>query len=90
MPDLSPRTRKKCLKSLYRMCGRHALLPRTLEVPICYDRIGVALYRGGSADVWEGEHRGRAVAVKVLRTYSNSDSQKVVGVGCGLRSFPIR
>ena len=78
MPDLSPRTRKKCLKSLYRTCGRHALLPRVLKIPVCYG--GVALYRGGFADVWKGEHCGRDVAVKVIRTYSNSDLQKIIGV----------
>ena len=63
------------------MCGHHALLPGTLKIPVCYDRAGVALYRGGFADVWKGEHSGQDVAVKVLRTYSNSDLQKIIGVG---------
>ena len=70
------------------MCGRHALLPRTLKISTCYDRTGVASYRGGFADVWKGEHRGRDVAVKVLRTYLNSDLQKIIGVGCGPCLFP--
>jgi hypothetical protein len=86
-PDLSPRTRKKCLKSLYRTCGRHALLPRTLEIPICYDRTGVAFYRGGFGDVWKGRHCGRDVAVKVIKTYSNSDLQKIIGVSRWLYSL---
>jgi hypothetical protein len=80
MPELSSETRKKCLKSLYRTCGRHALLPRALKIPMCYDRTGVALYRGGFADVWKGQHRSQDVAVKVIRTYSNDGLQKVVGV----------
>jgi hypothetical protein len=80
MLELSPQIRKKCLKSLYRTCGRRALLPRTLKIPICYDRTGVASYRGGFADVWKGMHCGRAVAVKVVRTYSNDDLQKIIGV----------
>jgi hypothetical protein len=80
MPELPPRIRKKCLKSLYRTCGRHALLPRTLKIPACYDRTGTALYRGGFADVWKGQHCGRDVAVKVIRTCSNDDLQKIVGV----------
>ena len=87
-PDLSSQTRKKCLKSLYRTCRRYALLPRTLKIPFCYDRTSVALYRGGFADVWKGEHCGRDVAVKVLRTYSNSDLQKVIGVSYRLCSLP--
>ena len=69
------------------MCGYHALLPKALFIPACYDRSGVALYRGGFADVWKGQHCGRDVAVKVLRIYSNSDLQKIIGVGCGLRSL---
>ena len=85
-PDLSPRTRKKCLKSLYRICSHHTLLPRALKIPVCYDRTGVALYKGGFADVWKGEHDGRGVAVKVLRMYSNSDLQKILGVRCRPRS----
>jgi len=77
---LSQPTQKKCLRLIYRTCGQHALLPGTLKVPICYDRTGDALYRGGYADVWKGECCGRDVAVKVIRTYSTSDLQKIIGV----------
>jgi hypothetical protein len=79
-PDLPPLTRKKCLKSLYRTCGRNALLPTALKIPICYDRTGNALYSGGYADVWKGKHCGRDVGVKVIRMYSNCDLQKIIGV----------
>ena len=72
------------------MCGRHALLPKALAIPICYDRSSVAMYKGGFADVWKGEHRGQDVAVKVLRTYSNSNFQKIVGVSCGFYSLSTR
>jgi hypothetical protein len=71
------------------MCGRHALLPRALKIHVSYDRTGVALCRGGFADVWKGEHCGRDVAVKVLRTYANSDLRKMTGVCCRLLSFPV-
>ena len=56
-------------------------------IPICHDRTGVALYRGGFADVWKGEYRGRDVAIKVIRTYSNSDLRKMIGVSCWSRSL---
>jgi len=79
-PDLSPRTREKCLKSLYRMCSRRAVLPNAMKVLVQYDRTSAALCRGGFGDVWKGEYCGRDVAVKVVRTYSNSDLQKIVGV----------
>jgi len=62
------------------MCGQHALIPSALKIPISYNRTGDALYRGGFADVWKGKHRGRDVAVKVIRIYSNSDLRKVIGV----------
>ena len=52
-----------------------------MNVPICYDRAGDALYRGGYADVWKGECRGRDVAVKVVKTYQISELQKIIGVG---------
>ncbi|KAF9790923.1 kinase-like domain-containing protein [Thelephora terrestris] len=81
-PDLSPLARKECLRPLYRTCGRHAILPRTLKIPICYDRTSDALYSGGYADVWRGEYHGQDVAVKVIRTYSNSDLRKIIGRFC--------
>jgi len=79
-PDISPQTREHCLRTLCKLCGRHALLPTTLKTPISFERTGDALYRGGFADVWKGEYRGRDVAVKVIRIYSNSELQRVIGV----------
>ena len=70
-----------CLSVLCRICGRWALLPRSLRIPICYNRFETPLYRGGFADVWKGEYRGRHVAVKVLRVYSTSDFVKIASVG---------
>jgi len=81
-PDISPGTRESCLRSLCKMCGRHAVLPKTLKTPISFERTGDALYRGGFADVWKGEHCGRDVAVKVIRIYSDSELQRVIGVSC--------
>ena len=46
-----------------------------------YDQRGGTRYRGGFADVWKGKYRDRDVAIEVLRTYSNSDLQKMIGVG---------
>ena len=72
---------------MYRVCRRHALLPRALKISVRYDRTRDALFRGGFADVWKGEYDGREVAVKVLRTYETSDFQKIIGVGCLLCSL---
>ena len=88
-PDLSPRTRENCLRSLCKICGRHALLPTTLKTPISVERTGDVMFRGGFADVWKGDHCGRDVAVKVMRIYSESELQRVIGVSYWLCSlFP--
>jgi hypothetical protein len=81
LPDLQPQLRSKCLGALYRICGRQASLPRSLRIPLCYNRLDTPLYRGGFADVWRGEYQGRSVAVKALRVYSTSDSVKITSVG---------
>ena len=87
-PDISPGARKNCLKSLYRTCGRHALLPTSLKIPIAFERTGNTLFRGGFADVWKADHCGRDVAIKVIRIYSDSDLQRVIGVSSWPRSVP--
>jgi len=69
------------LAALCWVCGQRALLPKSLQIPVCYDRLDTPLYCGGFADVWKGEHQGRPVAVKVLRVYSTSDFDKIARVG---------
>ena len=59
-----------------------------MNISARYDRTGRALYRGGFADVWRGKHHDRDVAIKVLRTYSDSDLRKIVGVRTGCTLFP--
>ena len=65
---------------LYKLCGHHARLPSAIHITVSYDRDGGALYRGGFADVWKGNHSGRDIAVKVIRTYSESNLRGVIGV----------
>ena len=38
------------------------------------------MYRGGFGDVWKCDYRKQEVAVKVVRTYADSDLQKVTRV----------
>jgi len=74
--------KRKCLNTLCKICGRHALLPSPFQIPLCFDRSkDHALYSGGYADVWMGKHQGCKVAVKVLRVYSASDLDKITSVG---------
>ena len=81
VPGLSSRLRRKCLRALCWICGRHALLPKSLQIPLCYDRSDTPLYCGGFGDVWRVEHQGRHIAVKGLRVYSTSDFDKITSVG---------
>ena len=77
LPDLSLRFRGKCLTVLKLICGRQALLPRSLQIPMCYNLSDAPLYRGEFADVWKGEHQSLHVAVKVLRVYSTNNIGKI-------------
>ena len=69
------------MATLCKICGHQALLPRSVQIPLCYDRESTPLYRGGYAEVWKGEHEGREVAVKVLTVYMTSDLDKIRQVG---------
>ena len=81
LSSLVPRLRRRCLSTLCKLCGSQALLPTTLQIPLCFNQSDNPLYRGGYADVWKGEHQDRKVAVKVLRVYSISDFDKIISVG---------
>ena len=80
-PNLLLWLRRECLTTLSRMCGRHALLPRSLQIPLCYNRLDTPLYDGGSANVWRGNHEGRPVAVKALKVYQSSNIVRIRSVG---------
>ena len=66
--------------TLRKICGRQALLPRSMQIPLRYDRLDNPPYRGGYADVWKGEHGGLQVAVKVPRVYQTDNMDKIRGV----------
>ena len=78
--DLSPSIRNKYMRSLYKMCARHTLFPTSLRITLRDDPTEVVLFRGGFGDVSKRIYQGREVAVKTLRTYSNSDLQTIIRV----------
>lgn len=80
-------TRKKCLKLLNKTCGYHALVPTDLQISACCDQTSNAVYKGGYADVWKEKYRGRDVAVKVIRTYSDNELQKILNVSHSISVF---
>ncbi|KAF9644321.1 kinase-like protein [Thelephora ganbajun] len=77
LDTLAPRIRRRCLRSLYWICDRQALLPKSLETPLCYNINEYPRYHGGFADVWKGQHNDREVGCKVLRVYSQSELELV-------------
>jgi len=77
LPGSPPWLRRKCLTALCHICGRQALLPKSLQIPLCYNRLEAPRYRGGFADVWTGDYQGQRVAAKVLRVYTTSDLDKI-------------
>ena len=66
------------------------MLPRSLQIELCYDPAGVAHCCGGFADVRKGEYRGQVVAAKVPRIYATSDLQKIIRVRSRWRSGFLR
>ena len=68
------------MKSLYKMCAGHSLLPRSLHFELLEDPMGAVLCRGGSADVSKCEHRGREVAVKALRAHASNNLRDMTNV----------
>ena len=82
MDSLPPRIRRRCLRVLCRICGREALLPKSLSIPLCYDPMEIPQFSAAFADTWKGEHRGKRVAATVLKIYLTSDFEKIRKVGC--------
>ena len=76
-----PSLRRKCLIMLCKICSHHALIPRSMKIPLCYNRTEAPRYRGGFAEVWKGEYEGVEVAVKVLKVFVTSDLVRITRVG---------
>ena len=72
------------MSTLCRVCGHRALLPRSVQISLRYDRTDTPRYQGGFAEVWKTEYKGRDVAVKVLKVYMRSDLVKITRVGPSL------
>jgi len=70
---LAPPIRRKCLEYLRGICGDRALLPRSLEIPLCYDPSRNPVCRGGYSDVWRGQYNGKEVAAKASRVRPTAD-----------------
>jgi len=79
--DFASRIRRKCIKSLYKMCACHAMIPYSLHFELCESVRDAPLCHGGSADVSKHKHGSREVAVKVLRVRGNLRDMTNVSAG---------
>ena len=78
--DFASQIRRKCVKSLYKACAGHVLLPSSLHLELHGDPVGTPLHEGGFGDVRKREYRGREVAVKDLRVNRHKDLRGVTSV----------
>ena len=62
----------------------HALIPRSMQIPLCCNQTEDSRYEGEFARILKGEHEGIEVAIKVLKVFVTSDLVKIKRVG-----FPI-
>ena len=65
--------------SLYKMCARYSLLPKSVQVTVSYNPADAPHSHGGFADVWKGKCGDLEVAVKVLRA-DKRDLRKITHV----------
>ncbi|KAF9780774.1 kinase-like domain-containing protein [Thelephora terrestris] len=80
--SLPSRIRKKCMRSSYKVCAGHALLPGSLHVELPVDPMDNPVAYGGCAEVFKCYHSGREVAVKVLRVHATSDFMEITDRFC--------
>ncbi|KAF9789525.1 kinase-like domain-containing protein [Thelephora terrestris] len=67
---------KRCFLSLRDICASRGVLPTLYTMnPVNLQRPGQAVDRGGYGDVWKGDYKGRAVAIKALR---NDEERKKI------------
>jgi hypothetical protein len=52
------------------------MTPKSMHMVNCLQGELIEEYDGGHAKVFRGEHKGRAVAIKILRLYMTSDLDK--------------
>ena len=85
--SMSPRTWRRCLRGLAKICGEYGILPGSYAIPeIRLQRLGYCPISSGSlSEVWPGTYKAdedgeddgesKDVAIKVVRYYGSDDVQ---------------
>ena len=77
---ISDRDRRELLNILCKMCSRQRMVPKSMHTSDCLSGELVEEYGGGHATVFRGRHKGRPVAVKIVRLYLTSNFDKCFSV----------
>jgi len=83
---MSDRERLKLFNELCKTCSRHRVIPKSMHIPDCSED-SVEVECGGFADVSQGTHEGRRVAIKAVRAYVTSDLDLIRSVS--VLSMPL-
>jgi len=79
--------RKKCFKSLCRICASRGVLPKLYTLNADYlRRSEVPDYSGGFGEVWKGAYNETDVAIKRLRGVVASELEKRKEVCCSAQA----
>ncbi|KAL0577836.1 hypothetical protein V5O48_004164, partial [Marasmius crinis-equi] len=73
------KTRKKCTKFLQCLFEGHQVLPDSLilnEIELVGCTLGRPIGGGGFSDIYKGNHRGKVVCLKLLRTFTFEDQNQ--------------
>ena len=74
------RDRHELLNILCKICSRQRMIPRTMLMVDCLNENLIEEYDGGQADIFRGKHKGRPVAIRIMRLYLTSDLDKCLSV----------
>ena len=74
------RDRHDLLNILCKMCSRQRMIPKSMRMDNCVNGELIEECNGGYATVFRGEHKGRPVAVKIVRVYLTNDFDKCLSV----------
>jgi len=78
--QLSPETRRRCLRGLVKICGEHSILPNSYAIPQCEIRKlgGYHVSSREISDAWPGMYgEDTFVAVKVVRYHPSDYIRKI-------------
>jgi len=76
---MSDRERLKLFNKFRKTCSRHRVVPKSMHIPDCSEG-STEVASGEYADVSQGIHEGRQVAIKVVRVSTTSDLDVILGV----------